>query len=129
MLLQVSTILDATRQSDGARVTLKAVDSEDHPFEVEIGRFLSSEELAQDSRNHCVPILDVLQDPVDSKKSIIVMPLLKTFYRPRFQTVGEVIAFFQQAIEVGFSPLVTTTLVLSIHQGLRFMHDHHVAHR
>ncbi|KAH9920130.1 kinase-like domain-containing protein [Fomitopsis serialis] len=108
----VDTILDATRQSDGLLVTLKAVNNVVHPFEVEIGEFLSSEQMAQDPRNHCVRILDVLRDPMDPKVSIIVMPLLKPFREPQFLTIGEVVAFFKQAIV-----------------GLHFMHDHHVAHR
>jgi len=106
------TILDATRQSDGLLVTLKKVDTVVHPFEVEIGEFLSSEQLAQDPRNHCVRILDVLQDPIDSKLSIVVMPLLKSYDKPEFLTVGEAVAFCVQMIE-----------------GLHFMHDHLVAHR
>ncbi|EPT04678.1 hypothetical protein FOMPIDRAFT_82049 [Fomitopsis schrenkii] len=40
------------------------------------------------------------------------MPLLKPFSEPAFQTIGESVAFFKQAIE-----------------GFRFMHDHLVAHR
>ncbi|KAH9839152.1 uncharacterized protein C8Q71DRAFT_846812 [Rhodofomes roseus] len=79
---------------------------------VEIGQFLSSEPLLQDPRNHCVHILEVLQDPFDSKKSIMVMPFLKMFDAPGFLTTGESVAFLKQAIE-----------------GLHFMHDHHVAHR
>ncbi|EPT04679.1 hypothetical protein FOMPIDRAFT_1113111 [Fomitopsis schrenkii] len=108
----LGTVLDATRESDGLRVILKTVDISLHPYEVEIGQYLMSEERAQDPRNHCVRILDVLQDPLDPEKKIIVMPLLKLFNRPEFTTVGEVVAFLKQAIE-----------------GLHFMHDNHVAHR
>ena len=92
--------MDATRISDGLRVTLKIVDTTVHPYEVEIGLLLSSEHLAQDPRNHCVRILDILEDPLDAKRKIIVMPLLKLFNMPEFTTVGEVVAFFKQAIEV-----------------------------
>jgi len=106
------TIMDATRQSDGLLVTLKTIDTVVHPFEIEIGQFLSSEQVNQDPRNHCVRILEVLQDPIDHKSSIIVMPLLKPFRSPDFLTFGEVVAFCRQAVE-----------------GLHFMHDHHVAHR
>ncbi|KZT71756.1 hypothetical protein DAEQUDRAFT_687108 [Daedalea quercina L-15889] len=108
----VPTILDATRQSDGLPVTLKAIDTGVHPFEVEIGQFLSSEQLAEEPRNHCVRILDVLQDPTESQKKIIVMPFLKLFDQPEFTTFGEAVGFFRQAIE-----------------GLHFMHDNHIAHR
>lgn len=96
-------ILDATRQSDGLLVSLKVINTDVHPFEVEIGQFLSSEQLAQDPRNHCVRTIDVLQDPIDPKVSIIVMPLLKPFRKPDFLTVGEAVAFLKQAIEV-FTP-------------------------
>ena len=57
------------------------------------------------------------------------MPLLKCFDQPNFQTVGEVVAFFQQAIEVRFVPSVDILGVLNIPQGLHFLHEHHVAHR
>ena len=97
---QLGTVLDATRAADGLRVTLKTVDTSVHPYEVEIGQHLMSERLAQDPRNHCVHILEALQDPLDPKKKIIVMPLLKLFNRPDFTTVGEVVAFMKQAIEV-----------------------------
>jgi len=106
------TVMDATRLSDGLLVTLKAIDTVLHPFEIEIAQFLSSEQPEQEPRNHCVRILEVLQDPIDSKLSIIVMPLLKPFRDPDFLTFGEVVAFFKQVVE-----------------GLRFMHDRHVAHR
>ena len=91
--------MDAVRKSDGLPVTLKAVDTAVHPFEVEIGQFLSSEPLA---RNHCVRILDVLEDPSDPKIAIIVMPLLLPYNAPscEFLTVGEAVAFFKQAFEV-----------------------------
>ncbi|TFY60104.1 hypothetical protein EVJ58_g5352 [Rhodofomes roseus] len=108
----VPSIIDGTRKSDGLLVTLKAVDTSVHPFEVEIGQFLSSEPLANNPRNHCVRILDVLQDPNALNVTILVMPLLKRYDIPEYTTVGEVVAFCKQAIE-----------------GLHFMHDHHVAHR
>lgn len=83
-------------------VTLKQVDIEVHPYEVEIGQFLSSEPQMKDSRNRCVPILDVLQDPSNPKISVIVMPLLLPYDDPtcKFLTIGEAVAFFKQAFEV-----------------------------
>ncbi|KAH9834890.1 uncharacterized protein C8Q71DRAFT_797679 [Rhodofomes roseus] len=82
----VDTILDATQQSDGMLVTLKAIDTAVHPFEVEIGQFLSSEQSTKDPRNHCVRILEVLQEPSELNKSMIVMPFLKKFDAPDFLT-------------------------------------------
>ncbi|KAH9920140.1 uncharacterized protein B0H18DRAFT_1025296 [Fomitopsis serialis] len=105
-------IMDATKTSDGLHVTLKKVNTQVHPFEVEIGQFLSSEETTSNPRNYCARILDVLPDPTEPNTTVIAMPLLKAFYDPDFVTIGEAVAFFKQIIE-----------------GLHFMHKKHVAHR
>ncbi|KAI0929999.1 hypothetical protein AcW1_008783 [Taiwanofungus camphoratus] len=105
-------VLDATRVSDGSIVTLKRTSKSKHPYEVDIGRYFSSESLASDPRNHCVPILDVLQDSRDEDILILVMLLLREYDDPQFETVGEVIDFLRQ-----------------VFHGLQFMHQHHVAHR
>ncbi|TFY60100.1 hypothetical protein EVJ58_g5365 [Rhodofomes roseus] len=105
-------ILDATRVSDGTVVTLKKIDNSVHPYEVEIARMFCTEPLKLDPRNHCVQIIEVLQDPKEEAASIIVMPFLKTYNKPRFDTIGEALEFFHQALE-----------------GLQFMHENRVAHR
>ncbi|KII92692.1 hypothetical protein PLICRDRAFT_679064 [Plicaturopsis crispa FD-325 SS-3] len=105
-------ICDATRISDGAFVSLKKLSKSVHPFEVDIGRYFTSEPLASDPRNHCAPFIEVLQVPDDDDLAVVVMPLLRYYDNPRFDTFGEAVDFFQQVIE-----------------GLQFMHEHHVAHR
>ncbi|KZT74546.1 hypothetical protein DAEQUDRAFT_742671 [Daedalea quercina L-15889] len=87
-------VLDAARSSDGKYI------------------FLSSEPLASDPRNHCVPLLDVLRDPEDGDICLLVMSMLRRCNNAPFVTVGEAIEFFQQAFE-----------------GLLFIHEHNVAHR
>ncbi|KAH9839162.1 uncharacterized protein C8Q71DRAFT_748236 [Rhodofomes roseus] len=104
-------VLDATRISDGTVVMLKSIDSSIHPHEVEIAKTLCSEPLKSDTRNHCVPTIEVLQDPKEEAVSIIVMPFLQTYNEPRFQTIGEAVEFFRQALE-----------------GLQFMHENRIAH-
>ncbi|KAI0315144.1 hypothetical protein OF83DRAFT_1164907 [Amylostereum chailletii] len=104
-----AVVLDATRSSDGKFVTLKKIPASS-PQEVEIAQYLSSAELSADIRNHSVPVLDTLQVP-ESSTQILVMPLLKEFRKPRFQTIGEVVAFLTQCFE-----------------GLEFMHEKGVAH-
>ncbi|KZT71751.1 hypothetical protein DAEQUDRAFT_755590 [Daedalea quercina L-15889] len=104
--------LDAKRLSDGSLVTLKKVEVDVHPFEMDIRRLLSSEEFTSDSRNHCVRILETLPDPTETNITIIVMPYLRTFDDPEFRTFGEAMACLKQLIE-----------------GLRVMHEHHIAHR
>jgi hypothetical protein len=106
------TIFDATRISDGVQVTLKTLSPSKHPYEAEIGTYFSCQPLASDPKNHSVPIYEVLQIPDMHDRVILVMPLLRFYDNPRFQTFGETVDFFSQVFE-----------------GLKFMHDHHVAHR
>lgn len=112
MLDRGFTICDATRLSDKSRVSLKLVHPSDHPFEADIGKFLSSSALSGDVNNHCVPILEVIDVPEEEDLIIIVMPLLRSWDSPPPQTVGEVVDLFSQLVE-----------------GLKFMHNHNVAHR
>lgn len=93
-------ICDATRMSDGAYVALKIIRPAVHPHEVDIGTFLSSQNLAADPKNHCVPIYEVLRVPGDDEKIIIVMPLLRQWNSPNFETIGEAVDFFRQLFEV-----------------------------
>ncbi|GBE80555.1 hypothetical protein SCP_0302700 [Sparassis crispa] len=83
-------ILDAVREKDGTVVILKKVKK----------------------RNHSDPIFEVLQDPLDDDIVLLVMPLLRLYDDPRFETVGEAVEFFRQMIE-----------------GMAFMHRYRVAHR
>ncbi|KAJ6629476.1 hypothetical protein B0H10DRAFT_1987354 [Mycena sp. CBHHK59/15] len=105
-------VMDATRISDGAFVMLKYIKLEVHPHEVEIGTWFSQEPQASDPDNHCVPIFDVLDVPDVPGRQIIVMPLLRNYDKPRFDTFGEAVEFFSQ-----------------IFKGLRYMHRNNVAHR
>lgn len=104
------TICDATRISDQSRVSLKLVHPSEHPFEADIGKYLSS--LPEDVRNHCVPILEILEVPTEEDLVVIVMPLLRSWSSPPLHTVGEVVDLFNQLVE-----------------GLQFMHEHNIAHR
>ncbi|KAL0952417.1 hypothetical protein HGRIS_006691 [Hohenbuehelia grisea] len=104
--------LDARRVSDGKRVMLKRYDKSIHPHEADIAQFLSSEQLLSDPGNHCVPIYEVLQVPDSAEELILVMPELRDYGNPEFETLGELVEFFRQIFE-----------------GVQFMHKHHVAHR
>ncbi|KAH7905962.1 hypothetical protein BJ138DRAFT_1130197 [Hygrophoropsis aurantiaca] len=105
-------LMDAIRISDGTDVILKSIKKSRHPFEAEIGKFFTSEPLMSDPANHCVPIFEVLSVPENDDRIILVMPMLRAYSDPRFDTVGEVVDCIHQLFE-----------------GLRFMHSHHVAHR
>ncbi len=83
--------MDAVRASDGDIVILKSIRKSRHPYEIEIARYFSTPPVSSDPRNHCCPVLDVLQDPSNADVEIMVMPLLRLFNEPPFATVGEVI--------------------------------------
>ena len=56
------------------------------------------------------------------------MPLLREFDSPRFDTLGEVMAYFRQLFEVRLS---SSRVIYGINpgQGIQFLHEHHIAHR
>lgn len=68
--------------------------------ELEISQFLSSPRLMFESDNHCVPLLDTLELPNEPEQKLIVMPFLRPFDNPRFQTFGEFVSFFSQICDV-----------------------------
>ena len=98
MVFKMRVCIDATRISDGRPVMLKWLPAEEGPYELQINRLFSTHPLSSNPRNHCVPLLDVIELPNDSP--IIVNPLLRPFYSPRFQTFGEFVTFFAQICEV-----------------------------
>ncbi|KAH9851120.1 kinase-like domain-containing protein [Lenzites betulinus] len=100
-------VMDATRISDGSLVAIKAC-LRDRP-ELYIAQYLSS---LDDHRNHCVKVYEILPDPSDPERALMVMPYLRPCNNPDFATIGDVVEFIDQTIE-----------------GLLFMHQHNVAHR
>jgi len=83
-----------------------------HPTEASIGQFLCTEPLAVDPDNHSFPLYEVLEVPEEHDTIILVMPFLRTYNSPDFQTIGESVDFFRQAF-----------------LGLHFLHKHLIAHR
>ena len=79
---------------------MKAVERDGN--EVRIAMMLSSSESLKDPMNHCVPILDYFGDPTTPGPDFMVMPLLRVFYVPDFETVGEILEFVKQTLEVPF---------------------------
>ncbi len=95
--------MDAVRIEDGRQVMLKKVLPEEGPYELLITQLFSSPGLKGDPKNHCVPLLDLVdlsRISPDGRK-LIVIPFLRPFENPRFQTYGEFVAFFMQISEVG----------------------------
>ncbi|OCH90630.1 hypothetical protein OBBRIDRAFT_825818 [Obba rivulosa] len=103
-------LIDARRVSDESLVYIKRVKTGD--LESKLATYLSSEALRSDPRNHCIPILELFEDPDDPTISYMVMPFLRPIHEPPFELVNEVVDFIEQILE-----------------GLVFLHDHGVAHR
>ncbi|OCH90628.1 hypothetical protein OBBRIDRAFT_754583 [Obba rivulosa] len=103
-------LIDARRVSDNSLVYIKRVKTGD--LESSIATYLSSERLASDPRNHCVPILEMFEDPDDPAISYMVMPFLRPIDKPPCELVEEVVDFVTQILE-----------------GLVFLHELGVAHR
>ena len=95
--MQRGHLIDATRIEDGLLVYIKKVRGNSDEFR--IATFFSQPHIREHPRNHCVPILALL-DPPQSEWTIMVMPLLRPFDNPRFVTVGAAVEFVRQLIEV-----------------------------
>ncbi|OJT09376.1 hypothetical protein TRAPUB_14158 [Trametes pubescens] len=105
-----TSVMDATRISDGNLVYIKRTHTDSQ--ELQILRYLNSDELRQDPRNRCVPLLDVLRDSSAPDTSFMVMPFLRYIDSPPMERVEDILDCFDQVLE-----------------GLVFIHDHGVAHR
>ena len=89
-------LVDATRISDSKLVYIKEVETGD--LESRLALTLAA---LDDPTNHSVPILDTFVDHADESISYIVMPFLRMSDSPPFETVGEVVDFADQILEVG----------------------------
>jgi serine/threonine protein kinase len=91
-------------------VYIKEVDTTSE--ERRIAEILKQEERTRDPRNHCVPVINLFDDPQDPELSYLVMPFLRPMCDPPFQTVQEIVEFTDQILE-----------------GLVFLHEKGIAHR
>lgn len=81
-------------------------------LETEIALRLTGGPLFSDPRNHCVPVLDVIQDDVDPTVSYLVMPFLRLMDNPEFEYVEEVVDFVNQILDVRDLPTTLVCVVL-----------------
>lgn len=79
---------------------LKKISVRIHPKEVEITQYFSREPFVSHPSNHCVQLLDVLHLPNEADYVILVLPLLRPYGDPWFESVGEAVEFFRQVFEV-----------------------------
>ena len=81
-------------------VTLKRIKQGNHPYEAEIALYFSSQALASQPTNHCVPVYEVFMLDGGDDTMIMVMPLLRLYNDPSFDTIGEAVECFRQLFEV-----------------------------
>ncbi|EJD38712.1 hypothetical protein AURDEDRAFT_139510 [Auricularia subglabra TFB-10046 SS5] len=106
-------VIDARRESDDALVAIKWIPDEAHTRnEIDILRFLSSDELLRDSQNHCNPLLETLPHPDEPNGILMITPWL---YDPMFVPVLRV----NELID----------MMVQLFEGIVFLHKHGVAHR
>jgi len=108
--------MDATRRCDGKQVMLKKVLPEQGPNELRIAQLFSSPWAARNPRNHCVPLVDVIEIP-NTGQNLMVMPLLRPFNNPRFRTFGEFVTFFTQICEVSHLSLRCWSILIALGSG------------
>ncbi|KAF6751414.1 kinase-like domain-containing protein [Ephemerocybe angulata] len=104
-------ISHATQVEGGGYVVLKRVDRDKYPLEVEISSLLAEEPLRSDPNNHCIPSIEIMAHPTDDNIVILVLPVLRDFDDPPFDTVGEVLDFIRQFFV-----------------GLAFLHENRIIH-
>lgn len=105
-------VIDA-RKADGTLVAIKWIPPQEHTRdELEVIRFLSSDGLRDDPRNHCLTLLDSFDHPTISGGVFIVTPWLLSLVSMPVKYVNDVADFMLQTFE-----------------GLAFMHANGVAHR
>jgi hypothetical protein len=92
--------MDAIRVEDGLPVMLKRIHNTPELTEFTMAFSLNSTSCGVDPHNRTIRICDILQIPDDPDNVILVMSLLRKWYEPEFDTIGEVIDFCQQMFEV-----------------------------
>ncbi|KAJ2915958.1 hypothetical protein MD484_g4421, partial [Candolleomyces efflorescens] len=94
-----SAVNHATSLKEDAFVVLKRIDVSKYPKEVEITTYLTTEPLKSQAENHTIPLIEVLQPPQEEDVRILVLPLLRDYDDPLFETMGEAIHFLDQFLE------------------------------
>ena len=73
--------------------------------ELRIARLFSEYSHRENQQNHCVPVLDTFEDPMDNRLAYIVMPFLHNIDRPSFEFVTDIADMVDQLLEVRLTVL------------------------
>jgi hypothetical protein len=80
----------------------KVKNASTHTNDINIGRLFSTVPLLSNPSNRCIPLLDALACP-EEDTTFLVLPFLTHWEFPKFVTIGEAVACFQQVFEVSTS--------------------------
>ncbi len=97
--------------------------------EREIFEHLIHSQQSSEDDHHIVPLLDSFEDQREPSRVFCVMPLLRQFNLPQFETVPELVDLFKQLHEVRVVLRPFEHVFIIRIQGLVYMHSVGVAHR
>jgi hypothetical protein len=120
--------MDARRIDDNYAVMIKRIDPHKNPAEINSTTALSGWTNACDPRNKCVLVHAVNMHREDRHK-LMIMPRLRPWDNPGFDTMGEAVGFFKQIIEVCRAPPVHHSHTDASHQGLFYFHKKNITLR
>ena len=92
--------MDTTYIADGAFVSLKLVEKSDHPYATEIATYLSTS--IGTLQPLCLSMKYSASQMIKILKYLLVMPFLRSYGSPRFDTFGECVDFLRQIFEVSY---------------------------
>lgn len=95
LCMQDYQVMDATRVANNELVAIKSFINQSQ--QLHIAQFLSS---IPDPQNHCVKVYEILSDPYDVQRALMVMPYLRPCNDPDFSTIGDIVQFVDQTIDV-----------------------------
>ncbi|THG95622.1 hypothetical protein EW026_g6061 [Hermanssonia centrifuga] len=102
--------VEATRQRGDVKVFIKAVKPATR--EIDFPACFSTHQWRDHPSNHFLPVLDVLEDPLDANNVLMVTPHVRPLDYSAFTTLEEIIDFMEQTL-----------------RGMQFMHGEDIAHR
>ncbi|KAI0325878.1 kinase-like protein [Cubamyces sp. BRFM 1775] len=107
IILMDYQVMDATRIATNELVAIKSFTNDTE--ELQIAQFFST---IKDPMNHCVPIHQILPDPFDHEKALMVMPYLRPCNDPDWSTLGDVVEFVTQTLECCNSDIATPNIMM-----------------
>ncbi len=90
-------MVQAVCKRDNTTVVIKAAHLGSR--ELAIVKHFSKDGLNSDPHN-CLPVLDILQDPLDATMFLIVTPAVRPFAGSDLRTVADAVQFVEQTLQV-----------------------------